>query len=83
MELYISGSTVNLIKRVWEHKNHVVLGFTARYHLTQLVYFEQHENIINAASQEKRYKGWRREWKIALIQKQNPLWNDLYNAICE
>jgi len=78
--LYI-GSTVDLIKRVWEHKNHIFLGFTAKYHLTKLVYFEEHENIIDAGTHEKRYKCWRREWKIALIQRQNPSWNDLYKII--
>jgi len=76
------GSTVDLVKRVWEHKNKITGGFTAKYNLNKLVYFEQHENIANAAEQEKRYKNWRREWKIVLIQKNNPLWCDLYGKIC-
>jgi putative endonuclease len=78
--LYI-GCTVNLIKRVWEHKNQITPGFTTRYHINQLVYYEEHESIINAGEQEKRYKVWRREWKIALITKFNPFWNDLYNNL--
>ena len=79
--LYI-GSTVDLIKRVWEHKNKITPGFTAKYNLDKLVYFEQHDGIVNAGEQEKRFKNWRREWKIALIKKNNPLWSDLYEEIC-
>ncbi len=79
--LYI-GSTTDLIKRIWEHKNKVMSGFTAKYNLNKLVYFEQHENIITAGEHEKRYKNWRREWKVSLINKHNPLWRDLYVDIC-
>ena len=79
--LYI-GSTVDLVKRVWEHKNKITKGFTTKYNLNKLVYYELHEGIMDAAEQEKRYKGWRREWKIVLIKNQNPLWKDLYEVIC-
>ena len=78
--LYI-GSTTDLVKRVWEHKNKITAGFTAKYNLNKLIYFEIHEDILNAGEQEKRYKNWRREWKIAHIQKDNPLWKDLYEEI--
>jgi putative endonuclease len=63
--LYI-GSTTDLLKRIWEHKNKIMLGFTAKYDLNLLVYFELHEDILAAGVQEKRYKNWRREWKIDL-----------------
>ena len=68
--LYL-GSTTDLVKRVWEHKNKITGGFTAKYHLSKLVYFEKHEDIMSAGVQEKRYKNWYREWKIALINKHN------------
>ena len=78
--LYI-GSTTNLVKRVWEHKNKITSGFTAKYDLNKLVYYERHDGIMNAGEQEKRFKNWRREWKVALINKFNPLWKDLFNEI--
>jgi putative endonuclease len=78
--LYI-GSTVDLIKRAWEHKNKITSGFTARYVLNKLVYYEEHEDIMSAGEQEKRYKVWRREWKIALIKANNAEWRDLYDEI--
>jgi putative endonuclease len=78
--LYI-GSTVDLIKRVWEHKNKITGGFTAKYNLTSLIYYEEHADIISAGEQEKRYKSWRREWKISLIKTKNPGWKDLFEEI--
>ena len=78
--LYI-GVTSNLIKRVWEHKNNLVAGFTQRYHVHRLVFFEQHLSIESAIRREKRLKEWNRKWKLDLIEKDNPNWNDLYEEI--
>ena len=76
-----TGVTGNLIKRVWEHKNNLVEGFTKRYDVHQLVYFEQHEDMVSAITREKRIKKWDRAWKIRIIEKQNPEWKDLYYAL--
>ena len=70
------------MKRTWEHKNKVVSGFTARYNVNRLVYYEIHEMYVDAAAREKRYKNWRRKWKLNLIEKANPSWRDLYIEIC-
>jgi putative endonuclease len=78
--LYI-GVTSDLIKRIWEHKNGVVSGFTKKYNLHSLVYYEVFESIHEAIQREKRLKEWKREWKIDLIVKMNPEWSDLYNAL--
>jgi len=75
--LYI-GVTSDLIKRVYEHKNDMVDGFTHKYHIHSLVYFEITEDINSAISREKQLKKWNRAWKIALIKKNNPEWLDLY-----
>jgi putative endonuclease len=74
--LYV-GVTGNLYKRVFEHKQDVVPGFTTRYRIHRLVYFEQFTNISSAITREKELKGWRREKKIALLERENPLWEDL------
>ena len=66
------------LKRVWEHKNHVVEGFTQRYNVTKLVYYEEGEDIYSAISREKQIKGKLRKKKIALIEIVNPKWRDLY-----
>jgi putative endonuclease len=79
--LYV-GSTSDLIKRVWEHKNKVVPGFTSKYHEHQLVYYEIHQTIVEAVRREKRFKNWRRQWKLNLIEDFNPTWRDLYEEIC-
>ena len=79
--LYV-GSTTDLVKRIWEHKNKVILGFTAKYNINQLVYYELHQNIIEAAQQERRLKNWCRKWKLNMIEKFNPAWRDLYDEIC-
>lgn len=79
--LYI-GVTSDLIKRVWEHKNKVVKGFTSRYGLDKLVYYEIYEDPENAIKREKRLKFYQRQWKIDLIEKFNANWNDLYEEIC-
>ena len=75
--LYI-GVTSDLIKRVYEHKNDMVDGFTHKYHIHSLVYFEITEDVNSAISREKQLKKWNRAWKIALIEKNNPEWRDLY-----
>jgi putative endonuclease len=79
--LYV-GSTTNLIKRIWEHKNKVTPGFTAKYNVNQLVYYEEHELYVEAARREKRFKNWCRKWKLDLIEKLNPTWRDLSEDIC-
>ena len=79
--LYI-GVTSNLPKRIWEHKNHVVDGFSKKYKTDLLVYFEMHETMEAAITREKQMKKWNRAWKLELIEKDNPEWNDLYDEIC-
>ena len=75
--LYI-GMTSNLTKRVYEHKNDLVGGFTKKYNIHNLVYYEMTDDMGSALTREKQLKKWRRSWKIALIEKQNPGWKDLY-----
>jgi putative endonuclease len=78
--LYI-GVTNDLIRRVFEHKSKFVRGFTKRYDVVRLVYYEQYEDIEQAILREKRLKNWNRAWKIRLIEEKNPNWIDLYPAI--
>jgi len=78
--LYI-GVTSDLVKRVWEHKQDAVEGFTHQYSVHDLVWFEQHAPMESAISREKALKAWKREWKIELIQKSNPRWQDLYGNL--
>ena len=78
--LYI-GVTSNLIKRTWEHKINVVEGFTKKYGVHTLVWYEAHETMDSAIQREKVLKKWRRKWKIGLIESFNPDWTDLYEAI--
>lgn len=78
--LYI-GVTNDLVRRVYEHRTDIVPGFTKKYDVHRLVYFEQFSDIENAIRREKRLKKWNREWKIDLIEKSNPQWNDLYPEI--
>lgn len=80
--LYI-GLTSDLIKRIWEHKNKFVPGFTNKYNVTILVHYEIFNDITLAAAREKRLKEWKRQWKIDLIQKNNPDWKDLYHDIIQ
>jgi putative endonuclease len=75
------GMTSDLIKRVWQHKNGAVEGFTKQYGLKTLVYFEQYKDVKDAILREKRIKKWNRQWKINLIEKNNPSWNDLYEKL--
>jgi len=78
--LYI-GVTSDLLKRVWDHKNKIVEGFTQKYEVDKLVYFEIHDDAQAAILREKQLKKWRRAWKLLLIEKMNPDWNDLYEHI--
>jgi putative endonuclease len=71
------GVTNDLHRRVFEHKTHAIKGFTARYNIDRLVYFEVFESIEAAIAREKKLKRWRREWKVALIERENPEWRDL------
>jgi putative endonuclease len=79
--LYI-GVTNDLVRRAHEHRTGAVEGFTEKYGVHVLVYFEQTENIEAAIQREKRLKKWTREWKIKLIEETNPNWDDLYEGIC-
>ena len=76
-----TGVTSDLIKRIWEHKNEVVEGFSKRYGVHLLVYFELHSNMLSAITREKQIKKWNRAWKIRLIESVNPEWRDLWNEI--
>lgn len=78
--LYI-GVTSDLVKRVWQHKNALVEGFTKQYNIHRLVWFEMHTNMDAAISREKNLKNWKRDWKIKLIEESNPEWLDLYGDI--
>ncbi len=79
--LYV-GVTRNLVRRVYEHKTHLVAGFTRTYAVDRLVYYERHEVLLDAVTREKQIKKWRRVWKIRLIEEFNPDWRDLYEDIC-
>ena len=78
--LYI-GVTGNLVKRIWEHKQNFVEGFTSKYGVHTLVYFEMHNDMAEAIRREKQLKKWKRSWKIELIEKSNPVWRDLWEDI--
>ena len=78
--LYV-GVTNDLVRRTAEHKGHVNQGFTSRYNVTNLVYFEPYPDFAQAIAREKQLKKWRRAWKIALIEKDNPRWDDLAESI--
>ena len=80
--LYI-GITSDLIRRVWEHKNDVIEGFTKQYGVHMLAWFEEHATAENAIRREKRLKKYNRERKINLIKERNPRWKDLYEEICK
>ncbi len=78
--LYV-GVTSDLVKRIWEHKNNMLAGFSKRYNVHQLVWYELHDNMESAILREKRLKDWKRAWKLRLIESINPDWHDLYNSI--
>jgi putative endonuclease len=75
--LYI-GVTSNVLQRVWQHKNDMVEGFTKRYNVHRLVYYEQYTDMMEAILREKQLKKWNRAWKIELIERENPEWRDLW-----
>ena len=78
--LYL-GVTNNLVRRIHEHKTKAVPGFTSRYNVVRLVWFECYDDPTNAITREKDIKKWRRDWKIRLIEEDNPDWSDLYSSI--
>jgi len=78
--LYI-GVTSNLVQRVWQHKNNQVEGFTKKYDVHLLVYYELHDTMEHAITREKQLKKWNRDWKVRLIEEKNSTWQDLWEAI--
>lgn len=77
--LYV-GVTSNLIRRIWQHK-HEKTGFTGKYKVFDLVYYERHVSMESAILREKQIKEWKRQWKMRLIEQMNPKWNDLWEDI--
>ena len=78
--LYV-GVTSNLIQRTHQHREHIVKGFTDKYRVDLLVYFETYDDLNTAIAREKQLKRWKRSWKIALIEKDNPNWLDLFDIL--
>ena len=78
--LYV-GVTNDLVRRVAEHRDRMVPGFTKTYNVKMLVYFEEHANVLEAIKREKQIKRWARSWKIELIREKNPEWRDLFDEI--
>ncbi|HEX9024630.1 MAG TPA: GIY-YIG nuclease family protein [Geobacteraceae bacterium] len=76
-----TGVTSDLLKRIYEHKNDLVEGFSKRYGIHNLVWYEMHETAESAISREKQIKKWQRKWKLELIDKSNPFWDDLYKEL--
>ncbi len=78
--LYV-GVTSNLLARCWQHKTNATEGFTKKYHVHRLVYYELHATMEAAIYREKQLKVWKRAWKIRLLEQNNPIWRDLWDAI--
>ena len=78
--LYV-GVTSDLVQRIWQHRQGLVEGFTQRYRVHMLVWFEQHATMLDAIAREKRIKEWKRAWKLELIETNNPRWRDLYDDL--
>ncbi|KPK34352.1 MAG: hypothetical protein AMK70_07590 [Nitrospira bacterium SG8_35_1] len=78
-----TGVTSDIIKRIYEHKNNIVEGFTNKYGVHCLVWYEMHQNPDSAIQREKQIKKWDRKWKLRLIEENNPGWKDLYDDILE
>ena len=76
-----TGVTSDLNKRIYEHKNNLVEGFTKKYDVHRLVYFEPCEDMVSAIAREKQIKKWNRQWKLRLIEEHNPEWRDLYEGL--
>ena len=72
------GSAIDLARRIWEHKEKLTPGFTSRYGVTMLVYYEMYDLLMDARAREYRVKKWRRAWKLELVERFNPDWHDLY-----
>ena len=79
--LYI-GVTNDVVRRVYEHREGLVAGFTKQYGVKALVYYETHESVEQAIQREKTLKHWVRDWKVALIERENPHWEDIYDGLC-
>ena len=79
--IYI-GVTNDIVRRIFEHRARAAPGFTTKYNITRLVWFEIYDDPVSAISREKELKKWKRSWKVQLIEKDNPEWNDLYESIC-
>jgi putative endonuclease len=78
--LYV-GVTSALASRAWQHREGMIDGFTKRYYVRRLVWFEEHADALSAIRREKQLKHWRRDWKIALVEQENPDWRDLYEDL--
>ena len=78
-----TGVTNDLIRRVHEHRTHAAPGFTEKYDVTKLVWFEAYEDAVQAIKREKAIKSWSRMWKLELIEKMNPEWKDLWDEIAQ
>ena len=78
--LYV-GSTVHLARRAWEHREDVADGFTKKYGLKRLVYAEEHSTLLGARQREMKIKHWPRKWKVQLIHRDNPFWEDIYDRL--
>jgi putative endonuclease len=76
-----AGVTNNLVKRCYQHRNKMVPGFTSKYHASRLVWYEVYGDIAAAIQREKQIKKWKRDWKIELIERENPHWEDMYLKI--
>lgn len=76
-----TGMTNDLARRVWEHRNGYIKGFTDKHNVKTLVWFEHHTDVNHAISREKRIKRWRRDWKLNLVERSNPSWDDLYTSL--
>jgi putative endonuclease len=79
--IYI-GVTNDIVRRIYQHRTKAIKGFTSKYDITRLVWFEIYDDPISAISREKELKKWKRAWKVLLIEAQNPNWDDLYDSIC-
>jgi putative endonuclease len=77
-----TGVTSNLVKRVYEHKNNLADGFTKKYKVHHLAWYEIHQTVESAMTREKQLKVWKRAWKLRLIEERNPEWHDLHESIC-
>ena len=77
-----TGVTSNLVKRVYEHRNGLVECFSKKYRVHNLIWYEMHESAESAINREKQIKKWKRDWKLKLIEKENPHWIDRYETIC-